>query len=1337
MKFNIESIKRNEKILETNIIPKHHIEKENYNINYVNKNIIGGIYQKNKFIHILNLLFFLLLPTLSYENTYNITLYMEGTSGNFLYSGFEPLPDKIFINGDPVSEISASFTSSVSPNVIKLVWNSAVTNCSSMFYLIGIKKVDLSEFNSDNVIDMSKMFYYCTKLEEIIFGNLDTSNVVNMDSMFYYNSLITYMDLPNLDASKVTSMNSMFAHCEGLTSIDLSKFKTSSSLLDIAKMFDYCKKLEYIDLSNFDTSRVTLFSSLFSSCYVLKSVNLNNLNTSSVENMISLFSNCKVLQYIDISSFDLSKVTNTASMFYLCNDLKEIKFNQVYKASKIQTTEKMFQSCKNLTSLDLSFMDTSLVLNMNYMFNNCPKLQYLNIPNFDTASVTKATTIFGDGYIIKYLNGYSLTDNSLIVTCFDKLPNEITFCIGSQAPNIISKLENKNGVNNCSATCEIFGQKSNPVNKNQCYSSCTHDEIYQFEYENECYEKCPGNTTSFTDDKICITYVDNVDTTNNIDIHEETTEEEEEKKEENEEESYNLYEFIYNEFKEEKNDNMDEQTNEEEKYDNMDESTNEEENSYNMGEPTNNDEKSYEANNEEKSYDMNEATNDGDLSDKDKEEENSVQFETNFNRESSYLTEQSSYSPSPSPSLSTETIDVESSIYSIETITSIKNESNLIENNNYDNLIESAEISTKQSIVNTDNSSENIISNNIMIINEYCNIIEFLRNSCDKSKIENYEDVIKKIKDNIEGNNIQEIIEKIIGEAKEDFIIDLSNIKQQLTSSYNQEHKEYNNISTINLKECEALLKAENDINPNDTLIIFKVDTYENGLLMPIVEYEVYDPKTFKKLNLSICNNKIEVSYPIIIDEDEIDKYNISSDYYNDKCFPTKYGKGVDMILTDRKDEFINNNYSLCENNCEFSGYDKDTKKVVCECEIKNKINFINGYKIDKDKLLSKFKDIKNMVNLYVLKCKKIFLTKDGLITNIGSYILLASIIYYTFSSFLFCFKGFNFFNNQIKEIKRIKESNEIVNLEVNNKMEFHPKQKNNIKKSKTAKNKKRKSKPKNKFEPSKKKERKNISNKTISNINKSSSSTNNLYIFNKREIKNENQILFLNYNDYELNNLSYQDALKYDKRTYCEYYLSLLRQKHLLLFSFCNNSDYNSKIIKICLLLFTFVLSFTINALFYTENTIHDIYDNSGVFDFFYHIPQIIYSTAISVFINMFIKTLSLSQKNILKLKEEKSLTDFDNKIKDCLRCLKIKFFLFFVFSFIFLAFFWYYLGCFCAVYSNTQYHVIKDSLFSFGLSLLYPLFINLIPGMLRIPSLKEGNKGCLYNFSKIIQII
>ena len=68
---------------------------------------------------------------------------------------------------------------------------------------------------------------------------------------------------------------------------------------------------------------------------------------------------------------------------------------------------------------------------------------------------------------------------------------------------------------------------------------------------------------------------------------------------------------------------------------------------------------------------------------------------------------------------------------------------------------------------------------------------------------------------------------------------------------------------------------------------------------------------------------------------------------------------------------------------------------------------------------------------------------------------------------------------------------------------------------------------------------------------------------------------------------------------------------------------------------------------LFYTDNTIHDIYENSGVFDFVYHIPQIIYSTVISVVINLLIKLLSLSQKDIISLKNEKDTLDYEKKLK------------------------------------------------------------------------------------------
>ena len=59
-----------------------------------------------------------------------------------------------------------------------------------------------------------------------------------------------------------------------------------------------------------------------------------------------------------------------------------------------------------------------------------------------------------------------------------------------------------------------------------------------------------------------------------------------------------------------------------------------------------------------------------------------------------------------------------------------------------------------------------------------------------------------------------------------------------------------------------------------------------------------------------------------------------------------------------------------------------------------------------------------------------------------------------------------------------------------------------------------------------------------------------------------------------------------------------------------------------------------------------------------------------------------------------------------------------------------------FCAIYRNTQYHLLKDTLVSFGLSLLYPLGIYLIPGIFRIPALNNRKKEYLYKFSKIFLI-
>ena len=136
---------------------------------------------------------------------------------------------------------------------------------------------------------------------------------------------------------------------------------------------------------------------------------------------------------------------------------------------------------------------------------------------------------------------------------------------------------------------------------------------------------------------------------------------------------------------------------------------------------------------------------------------------------------------------------------------------------------------------------------------------------------------------------------------------------------------------------------------------------------------------------------------------------------------------------------------------------------------------------------------------------------------------------------------------------------------------------------------------------------------------------------------KKELYEMFLKINkrtDSELNGMDYKEAIQEDKRNYLEYYLSLVRTKHLLFFSFWPSFDYNSRILKIYLFSFNFTVSFFVNALFFNDHTMHKIYTEKGSFDFIYNIPQILYSSLISGFINALIQALSMTESNLIKLK-------------------------------------------------------------------------------------------------------
>ena len=218
---------------------------------------------------------------------------------------------------------------------------------------------------------------------------------------------------------------------------------------------------------------------------------------------------------------------------------------------------------------------------------------------------------------------------------------------------------------------------------------------------------------------------------------------------------------------------------------------------------------------------------------------------------------------------------------------------------------------------------------------------------------------------------------------------------------------------------------------------------------------------------------------------------------------------------------------------------------------------------------------------------------------------------------------------------------------------------------------------------------------------------------------------------DKELNSLSYKDALKYDKRSYFAFYFSLLNCNHLLFFSFSPKFDFNLRIIKIYLFFFNFATYFFINALFFTDETISD------GFNFILNLPQIIYSSIISTVINEIIKLLTLTDVSLInyrnKAKKEKILMLVSNLKKN----FKIKFAIFFVLDLLLLGCFWIYLSCFSAVYHNTQIHLIKDTFISFGTSFISPMGIYLLPGIFRIPALKNKNRRILYMINQILQLL
>ena len=641
-------------------------------------------------------------------------------------------------------------------------------------------------------------------------------------------------------------------------------------------------------------------------------------------------------------------------------------------------------------------------------------------------------------------------------------------------------------------------------------------------------------------------------------------------------------------------------------------------------------------------------------------------------------------------------------------------------------------------------------------------------------------------------NNIKEITEnlrKIINytnSSDTDVIIDGNNIIYEITTS--EVKNDYNNISLIDLGECEKILKQYYKLN---YLLIFKTDIKLNDSYPTKVEYEIYSPETKRILNLSLCENtQIDIYAPTSLDNSIYDLYNSANKYgydifngnssfYNDLCTPFTSQEGTDILLYDRKIVYYNDSIPLCESNCVYQSFNDTNKKAKCQCQVKEE--YVPTKKISFEYMnMSSLLDIKIVSNIELIKCFELTFSIEGMTKNYGSIIIIIFIVSYialiivhlinqktSISKILKRMLKMNGFENPPKKSQKrmtiylekksnANDNNEIVDknscIDLNTikkqfkkrkkkKLIFKIKNYQNINVIKNAniylKDKKKKSLTASQDGITK-------DHSSIQKIKSHKSSRDIIFdkINNDKNINShENININLNYNyiEEELNDLEYNAALVLDKRTFTQYYWGLMKKKHMLLSIIISHDDFNVIYVKIGLFIVNFCLYFTMNALFFTDKTMHKIYEDKGLFQLFGQLPHIIYSTLISAVINMIIKRFALADKDVLELKRETKKEIALEKSAVLYRKLLFRFNLYFGISLFLLILFWYYIATFCAVYKNTQIILIENTLLCFGITLIYPFGLNLLPGAFRIPALKAANKDkeLLYKIGNIVALL
>ena len=705
----------------------------------------------------------------------------------------------------------------------------------------------------------------------------------------------------------------------------------------------------------------------------------------NLNNCECMFAGCNEITEINFSKFNTSQITNMYCMFLKCTSLTSLDLSN-FNTSQVISMNGLFAFCLSLTSLDLSNFNTSQVRDMAGMFFECNSLTSLNLYNFDFSKIYSMNMMFSGCNYLEYINLYNLDIDRFASY------NDIFLYVNINIVNIVICLNKDINIESiicytidCSNDWKSKQKKIINVSQN-CTKSCDMTDQYKYEYNGKCLESCPNGY--LYDDNNNKLNICKCELDKCLTCSQVAL-------------NKNLCTKCNINYYPKENDplNLGDYFN----------CYNETEEGYYLDIKN----KIY-----RKCYYTCKTCNKGGnkITHNCFECKHEFSLDINFNNYSNCYKKCDYYYY----------FDEEYNYHCTMNYSCPKEYPNLI--NNKAECIKYGHIDFMKNF----------------LLNYEANITE----TSQEEEIKYYDNILQYIEDEFTSGKYNTIN---IDNGQDD-IIKTGKIITTLTTSENQKNNINNNMTRIDSGECKILLRYLYNISINESLYIKKIDIYQEGMNTLKVEYNVYAKffgNKLQKLNLTVCqDNKISISIPIIL-TDNMDKYNISSEYYNDICYTTTSEDGTDILLKDRQKEYINKDKIVCQEDCDFSEYDYDTFVAKCSCKVKECSESFGDMNINKNKLLDNFKNIKNIINFNFLKCYNKLFIKEGFLNNIGCFILLAIIFFHILTIFKFLIRQFSSIINKINNILNLSQLSEYPLINKNKKREKIVKRKTHLNKDK------------------------------------------------------------------------------------------------------------------------------------------------------------------------------------------------------------------------------------------------------------------------------------------------